>query len=126
MLASLCRPASVRRCIEELGVRRIQHGVRCIEDPAVVDLILEKGRYARRLPDRQLEAQVEGIRTMKDHPIRQLFDAGVHCAISSDDPLMFGNTLGEEYYALSTDLNFTESELQQIAKNGFDVRDRYK
>lgn len=117
-------PASfVKRCIEELGVRRIQHGVRCIEDPAVVDLILEKDVTLDVCPISNLKLQVEGIKTMADHPIRQLFDAGVRCTINSDDPFMFGNTLSEEYYALATDLNFTEEELTKIAQNGFDVAD---
>lgn len=115
-------PASfVRYCIEELGVRRIQHGVRSIEDPSVVDLILEKNVTLDICPISNLKLQVAGIPTMNRHPIRQLFDAGVHCTINSDDPFMFGNTLNEEYYALATDLGFTQAELAQIARNGFDL-----
>ena len=117
-------PASfVKRCIEELGVRRIQHGVRCIEDPAVVDLILEKDVTLDVCPISNLKLQVEGIKTMSDHPIRELFDAGVRCTINSDDPFMFGNTLSEEYYALATDLGFTQEELKKIAQNGFEIAD---
>ncbi|NBB80271.1 MAG: hypothetical protein GVY36_12655 [Verrucomicrobia bacterium] len=111
----------VRRCVEELGVRRIQHGVRCVEDPAVVDLLIEKDVTLDVCPISNLKLQVEDIRKMSDHPIRQLFDAGVRCTINSDDPFMFGNTLSEEYYALATDLNFTHGELAQIAANGFAV-----
>ena len=58
---------------------------------------------------------------MSEHPIRELFDSGVRCTINSDDPFMFGNSLSEEYYALSTDLNFTDNELKIIAQNGFDI-----
>lgn len=115
-------PASfVRRCIEELGVRRIQHGVRCIEDPEVVALINDLDVTLDVCPISNLKLQVEGISTMSKHPIRELFDAGVRCTINSDDPFMFGNSLSEEYYALATDLNFTEKELAKIAQNGFDV-----
>jgi adenosine deaminase len=115
-------PASfVQQCIEELGVRRIQHGVRCIEDPKVVDLILEKDVTLDICPISNLKLQVKGIPTMDKHPIRQLFDAGVRCTVSSDDPFMFGNTLSEDYYALAMDLNFTHEELAQIAQNGFDI-----
>jgi adenosine deaminase len=115
-------PASfVRRCIEELGVRRIQHGVRCIEDPAVVDLIKEHDVTLDVCPISNVKLQVEGIPEMSKHPIRQLFDAGVRCTINSDDPFMFGNTLSEEYYALAMDLNFTHEELTQIAQNGFAI-----
>ena len=115
-------PASfVRRCIEELGVRRIQHGVRCIEDPEVVALIKDLDVTLDVCPISNVKLQVEGIPTMSKHPIRELFDAGVRCTINSDDPFMFGNSLSEEYYALATDLNFTEEELAKIAQNGFDV-----
>ena len=113
----------VKRCIEELGVRRIQHGVRCIEDPAVVELIKAKDVTLDVCPISNLKLQVEGIPTMDKHPIRQLFDQGVRCTVSSDDPFMFGNTLSEDYYALAMDLNFTEAEPAQIAKNGFEVAD---
>jgi adenosine deaminase len=60
---------------------------------------------------------------MSDHPIRQLFDAGVTCTINSDDTLMFGNNLSEEYYALYQDIGFSEQELARIALNGFFVAD---
>ena len=115
-------PASfVRRCIEELGVRRIQHGVRCIEDPEVVALIKDLDITLDVCPISNVKLQVEGITKMSEHPIRKLFDAGVRCTINSDDPFMFGNSLSEEYYALATDLNFTPEELAKIAQNGFDV-----
>ncbi|MGF1531806.1 MAG: adenosine deaminase [Puniceicoccaceae bacterium] len=113
--------AFVRRCVEELGVRRIQHGVRCIEDPAVVELLLEREVTLDVCPISNLKLQVEGIPEMTKHPIRQLFDAGIRCTINSDDPFMFGNTLSEEYYALAIDLRFTRSELAQIAANGFEA-----
>ena len=115
-------PASfVKRCIEELGVRRIQHGVRCIEDPEVVALIKDLDVTLDVCPISNVKLQVEGITRMSEHPIRKLFDSGVRCTINSDDPFMFGNTLSEEYYALATDLNFTEEELAKIAQNGFEV-----
>lgn len=115
--------AFVKRCIQELGVRRIQHGVRCIEDPEVVALIKELDVTLDVCPISNLKLQVAGIKKMSDHPIRQLFDAGVRCTINSDDPFMFGNTLSEEYYALAMDLNFTHDELAKIAENGFQVAD---
>lgn len=115
-------PASfVRRCVEELGVQRIEHGVRSVEDPAVVELLKESGIGLDVCPISNLKLQVQGVPTMSAHPIRALFDAGVCCTINTDDTLMFGNQLNEEYYALAQDLNFTRSELAQIALNGFDL-----
>ncbi|MEM9158799.1 MAG: adenosine deaminase family protein [Verrucomicrobiota bacterium] len=115
-------PASfVKTCIQDLGAQRIEHGVRAIEDPRVVELLLEKDIGLDVCPISNLKLQVEGIGSMSQHPIRQLFDAGVRCTINTDDTLMFGNTLSEEYYALATDLNFSKKELAQIARNGFEL-----
>ena len=117
-------PASfVKRCIDELGTRRIQHGVRAIEDPELVAFLAREGIALDVCPISNLKLAVEGIKTMTDHPIRQLFDAGVVCTINSDDTLMFGNYLSEEYYALHQDLGFTEQELARIAMNGFLIAD---
>lgn len=115
-------PASfVERCVRELGAQRIQHGVRSIEDPAVIELLKARDIGLDVCPISNLKLQVEGIATMGDHPIRKLFNQGVRCTINTDDPLMFGNTLNEEYYALAQDLNFTRAELAQIALNGFEL-----
>lgn len=114
-------PASfVRRCIEDLNVDRIEHGVRSIEDPTVVDLLLERDIGLDICPISNLKLQVKGVTSMCNHPIRKLYDLGVSCTISTDDTLMFGNTLSEEYYALASDLNFTKSELAKIASYGFE------
>jgi len=55
------------------------------------------------------------------HPIREFFDRGLRCTVSTDDPFSFGNTVEDEYRALVRDLGFTASELAQLAKNGFEV-----
>jgi adenosine deaminase len=58
---------------------------------------------------------------MKLHPVRQLFDAGVRCTISTDHPFSFGNTLNAEYAALAMDAGFSRKELCRLAWNGFEV-----
>jgi len=113
-------PASnVREAIEVLGVRRIQHGDRVIEDASVIDLAIQTGATFDMCPISNVKLNV--VPELKAHPIRQLFDQGVRCTISTDDPLSFGNTIADEYAALSSDLNFTDEKLAQIAKNGFEV-----
>lgn len=110
---------NVREAVEILGVKRVQHGVRSVEDPAVVRLLRERDITCDVCPISNVKLRVTP--TMAQHPIRALFDAGVRCTISTDDPFSFGNTLSEEYAALATDLGFTRRELVQIARNGFDV-----
>jgi adenosine deaminase len=111
--------AHVREAIEVLGVRRIQHGVRAIEDDAVVDLAIESGATFDVCPISNVKLDV--VDKLENHPIRQFFDRGLRCTLSTDDPFSFGNTVEDEYAALSAGLNFTNLELAQLAKNGFEV-----
>ena len=113
--------ARVREAIEQLGVTRIQHGVRAIEDPAVMRLASERGVTFDVCPISNVRLQV--VRTMADHPIRRLMQAGIRCTVSTDDPLCFGNKVVDEYTALADGLGFTKAELAQTARNGWEVAD---
>jgi len=114
-------PERVREAIEELGVRRIQHGVRATEDPAVVRLAAERGVTFDVCPISNVRLKV--VPAMKDHPIRRLMRAGVRCTVSTDDPLNFANTVNDEYAALASELEFTRAELAEVASNGWAVAD---
>ena len=81
----------VREAITELGVTRIQHGVRAIEDPSVVALAAEQGVTFDVCPISNVRLQV--FPSIAEHPIRRLGEAGVRCTVSTDDPLCFGNTV---------------------------------
>ena len=113
--------ARVREAIEVLGVRRIQHGVRAIEDPAVVKLAADTGTTFDVCPISNIGLKV--FPTIKEHPIRRLMLAGVRCTVSTDDPLCFANSIKEEYATLADELTFTRAELAQIASNGWEVAD---
>ncbi len=112
-------PARVREAIEVLGVNRIQHGVRSMEDPAVVRLAAERGVTFDVCPLSNVGLKV--VPALKDHPIRKLIQAGVRCTVSTDDPLCFANSLTEEYESLAGELAFTRAELAQVAANGWAV-----
>lgn len=111
----------VREAIEQLGVTRVQHGVRAIEDPAVMRLAAERGVTFDVCPISNVGLQV--VPSMKEHPIRRLMNAGIRCTVSTDDPLCFANTVIEEYETLATELTFSRAELAQVARNGWDVAD---
>lgn len=112
-------PARVRESIVELGVRRVQHGVRAIEDPAVVSLAASLGVTFDVCPLSNVGLRV--VPAMERHPLRRLLAAGIRCTISTDDPLCFGNSLVEEYLAVAVGLGFTRRELAALARNGFEV-----
>ncbi|MET0263426.1 MAG: adenosine deaminase family protein [Rariglobus sp.] len=111
----------VREAIEQLGATRIQHGIRAIEDPAVVALAAERDVTLDVCPLSNVKLCVTP--SLAEHPLRALMAAGVRCTISTDDPLVFGNTLNGEYHALATEAGFTRAELAQLARNGWEVAD---
>jgi adenosine deaminase len=111
----------VRQVIDELGVTRVQHGVRAIEDPALVARLAANGITLDVCPISNVKLGV--VPSMREHPIRRLHDAGVRCTLSTDDPLVFGNRLSQEYAALHRHLGFSFAELAQLARNGFLVAD---
>ncbi len=111
--------ARVREAIEVLGVTRIQHGVRAIEDPAVVRLAAERGVTFDVCPISNIRLKV--FPDLAAHPIRRLIAAGVRCTLSTDDPLCFANAVNDEYAALAAGLQFTRAELAQVARNGWQV-----
>jgi adenosine deaminase len=63
------------------------------------------------------------VPSLAEHPLRAFMQAGVRCTISTDDPLVFANTLNGEYAALATEAGFSRSELAQLARNGWEVAD---
>ena len=113
--------ARVREAIEVLGVTRVQHGVRAIEDPAVVQLAAERGVTFDICPISNVRLKV--VPELSAHPIRRLMQAGVRCTVSTDDPLCFANAMNDEYASLAKELNFTRAELAQVARNGWGVAD---
>lgn len=109
----------VRRVLDELQPQRLEHGVRAIEDRAVVAEIKRRGLALDICPISNHKL-MPGI-SLENHPIRQLFDAGVKVTVSTDDPLSFGNTLAHEYTALVERRGFSRAEIVQLMRNGFEV-----
>jgi adenosine deaminase len=114
-------PARVREAIEVLGVRRIQHGVRAVEDPAVVALARDSGATFDTCPISNVRLRV--VPSLGEHPLRRLMDAGIRCTVSTDDPLCFANTLADEYEALAAEAGFLPGELARLARNGWETAD---
>jgi adenosine deaminase len=111
----------VREAIEVLGVKRVQHGVRSIEDPDVMALARDNGVTFDVCPISNVRLKV--FPSLAEHPLRRLLAAGIRCTVSTDDPLCFANTVGEEYRSLAIELGFTAAELAQVARNGWEVAD---
>jgi adenosine deaminase len=109
----------VREAIEVLGVTRVEHGVRAVEDPSVVALARDRGVTFDVCPISNIKLGV--FPSYAAHSLRKLMQAGVRCTISTDDPLVFANDLVDEYAVLAAEAGFTTTELAQLARNGWEV-----
>ena len=112
-------PDDVRRAVVDLGVRRVQHGLSALDDPAVMSLLREQDVTLDMTPISNVK--LRAVPSMREHPIRRFMPAGVRCTVSTDDPMVFGNSLNEEYAALAMDAGLSRAELVQVAANGFAV-----
>jgi adenosine deaminase/aminodeoxyfutalosine deaminase len=101
----------------EIGAERIGHGIRAIEDPALVAHLA-----ANQIP---LEVCITSnlrtgaVASLAAHPIKHLYDAGVPIILNSDDPALFNCTLVSEYAVAAREFGFTEEQLAQLARNAF-------
>jgi aminodeoxyfutalosine deaminase len=76
---------------------RIRHGIRAIEDPAIVAEILDRGLVLDVCPTSNVRTGV--VASLAAHPLPQLRSAGIPCTVNTDDPAMFGTDLGKELAA---------------------------
>jgi adenosine deaminase len=111
-------PESVREGLK-LPVSRIGHGVRSIEDPALVEELAERGTVLEVCPTSNV---VLGIYpTYGEHPLPRLIDAGVQVTLGSDDPPYFGATIGGEYALCAEHYGFDDETLRGITRTAIDA-----
>ncbi|PJJ58282.1 adenosine deaminase [Mumia flava] len=107
-------PDSIAAVLEHLHPDRIGHGVRCVEDPAVLRRIAEAGITLEVCPSSNVALGVYD--TLEEVPVRTLMDAGVGVALGADDPLLFGARLAGQYAALRAAQDFSDAELAELAR----------
>ncbi len=106
---------SVREAIEVYGAQRIGHGIRAIEDPAVVELL--RGRGIALEVCLTSNVQTRSANSYEEHPLRKLVQAGVNVTLNSDDPSLSDCTLSEEYGHAHEKCGLTVDELRALAIN---------
>jgi len=109
---------SVWDAVEILKVERVGHGIRAVEDEKVLDILVERQIPLEVCPISNVCTGV--VISMKEHPIRRLFDRGVAVTINTDDPKMFGNTLAQEYASLMNMFGFTKNEIKGLILKAID------
>ena len=112
-------PSYIGEALALLRVSRIDHGVRCFEDPALVDDLV-----ARRIPLTvcPLSNVKLGIfRSIQDHPLRMMLQRGIVATVNSDDPAYFGGYVVDNYLAVASALGLQEAEVRTLARNSFEA-----
>jgi adenosine deaminase len=110
----LAGPASVRACLDALGADRIGHGVRSVEDPALVRRIARAGTTLEVCPTSNVGLGVAA--RPEDVPLRRLLDAGVNVALGADDPLLFRGRLTAQYEIARHAHGCGDAELAELAR----------
>lgn len=124
-------PGEVRDAVEILGVERVGHGVRAVEDAALMRDLAARGIVLEVCPGSNVALGV--YPSVAAHPIAKLRDAGIPVTVSTDDPPFFHTTMTQEYQNLVQAFGWDEDDLRALAVQAADAafcdaatRDRIK
>jgi len=112
-------PESVRAALDDLRVERIGHGVRAIEDPALVDDLTARGIVLEVCPGSNIALGL--YPGWRQHPIAQLRERGVKVTVSTDDPPFFHTTMAREYDRLAEAFDWDEGVFRALARTALDA-----
>jgi adenosine deaminase len=123
-------PGYVWEALDLLGVERIDHGVRCMEDPRLVARLRDQQVPLTVCPLSNVRLRV--VERIEDHCLPAMIDAGLLVTVNSDDPAYFGGYVDDNYRLLERDLGMPRAQLVKLAENSFraaflrpELRDRY-
>ena len=109
-------PSYVWEALDLLGVARIDHGVRAVEDQALVGRLARERVALTVCPLSNLRLQV--VDDLAHHPLRRMMEKGLVVTVNSDDPAYFGGYVNQNYHAVSDALGLGRDEIAAIVRNG--------
>ena len=109
----------VRGALDALKVERIDHGVRCLDDPALVERLVAARVPLTVCPLSNLRLCV--VEDMAEHPLRRMMELGLFVTVNSDDPAYFGGYVNENYAAVQDGLGLDRDDLAALARNSFEA-----
>ncbi|MEN0087510.1 MAG: adenosine deaminase [Pseudomonadota bacterium] len=110
-------PEYVWEALDILGVDRVDHGNRALEDPALVARLVADKMPLTVCPLSNKRLQV--VPDLRYHPIRKMLDAGLLVTVNSDDPSYFGGYMTENFQELADAVQLTGDEIKQLGRNAF-------
>lgn len=110
-------PEYVWEALDVLGAERIDHGVRALEDKALVRRLASDRTTLTVCPLSNVKLRV--FDTIGQHPLRAMLDAGLAATVNSDDPAYFGGYVNENFGETSSALGLTKAQVLQLARNAF-------
>lgn len=123
-------PEYIAQALDLLHAERIDHGVRCLEDPALTARLAAMRMPLTVCPLSNVKLRV--VDEMKDHNLLELLDAGLVATVNSDDPAYFGGYINDNFLAAFAALPLGTAHAQTLARNGFEAaflpreeKDRY-
>ena len=108
-------PEYVWQALDVLGVERVDHGIRSVEDPALLRRLAADRTPLTVCP--LSNVRLRCVEAITSHPIPALLDAGVHVTVNSDDPAYFGGYVADNYLALAAGLGLGHATLAVLAAN---------
>lgn len=105
---------SLRETLELLEPDRIGHGVRCLEDPSIVDEIVSRRIKLEVCPSSNVALKV--VPSLAEHPLPRLQQAGIQLSLGSDDPPLFGTSLVQEYERCAEAFDWGPAEILAMAR----------
>lgn len=107
------------QALDRLGVARIDHGVRCVEDPRLVERL---GRDAVPLTVCPLSnVRLRVVKSLTEHNLKRLLDLGLRATVNSDDPAYFGGYVLENFRASRAALGLTRGDVERLVRNSIEA-----
>jgi len=112
-------PEYIWQALDDLKVSRIDHGVRCTEDPKLVERLREEQVPLTVCPLSNVKLRV--FDTIQDHNLKRMLEFGLRVTLNSDDPAYFGGYVDENFYAAQEGLHLSRDDVYELTKNSFEA-----
>jgi adenine deaminase len=109
----------IHQALDLLHVSRIDHGVRCEEDPQLIVRLKKERTPLTVCPLSNVKLKV--VERMEDHNLKRLLEAGLCVTVNSDDPAYFGGYIAENLLAAHRALNLSRQDIEQLARNSIEA-----